>query len=190
MIRHENYKATNIDWIGQIPGHWSLRRIKYIFSESKSKSQLGIETPLSLTKEQGIIPSSEKKNKTMESASLVGSKLVKPGQIVFNRFKARLFALSKYSGVVSSDYAVYNCHADVDPNYIVTLLNTELYREAFNRKASGIGDGFNRLYTDDLFAMYAIFPPIAEQEKIVRFIESKTLNIDTYVAERERVTAS
>ena len=33
-------------------------------------------------------------------------------------------------------------------------------------------------------------PPLAEQEKIVRFLESKTLCIDAYVAERERVTVA
>lgn len=33
-------------------------------------------------------------------------------------------------------------------------------------------------------------PPFAEQEKIVSYLESKTLCIDAYVRERERVTAA
>lgn len=186
MERYSSYKDSGISWIGEIPEHWSLRRIKYIFSELKEKSENGLELPLSLSKDGGIIPFNEKKNKTMESASYVGGKIVHKGKIVFNRFKARLFAVSGYDGIVSSDYAVYKCNRSASPEYLIKLFGIDMYRDAFNRKASGIGDGFSRLYTDDLFAMYSIFPPLAEQEKIVSYLEDKTSKIDTYVAEKEK----
>ena len=176
-------KDSGIPWIGMIPEHWGLRRIKYILTELKEKSELGTETPLSLSKEEGIIPFSEKKNRTMESASYVGGKLVHKGEIVFNRFKARLFAISNYDGIVSSDYAVYKCNDSACPEYLVTLFGTDMYREAFNRKASGIGDGFSRLYTDDLFAMYAIFPPLDEQREIFSYIRKRSVQINELISE-------
>lgn len=37
---------------------------------------------------------------------------------------------------------------------------------------------------------YLLIPPIEEQEAIVAFLDSKTLKIDSYVAERERVTCA
>ena len=178
-------KDSGIPWIGMIPEHWELRRIKYILKELKEKSESGLETPLSLSKEDGIIPFDEKKNRTMESASYVGGKIVHKGEIVFNRFKARLFAISQYDGIVSSDYAVYECRETASPEYLVKLFSTEMYREAFNRKASGIGDGFSRLYTDDLFAMYAIFPPLTEQRAIVAHIENKCSKVNSLISELE-----
>ena len=186
MERYSSYKDSGVSWIGEIPEHWSLRRIKYIFSELKEKSENGLELPLSLSKDGGIIPFNEKKNKTMESASYVGGKIVHKGEIVFNRFKARLFAVSGYDGIVSSDYAVYKCNRSASPEYLIKLFGIDMYRDAFNRKASGIGDGFSRLYTDDLFAMYSIFPSLAEQEKIVGYLEDKTSKIDAYVSEKEK----
>ena len=186
MERYSSYKDSGVSWIGDIPEHWSLRRIKYIFSELKEKSENGLEFPLSLSKDGGIIPFNEKKNKTMESASYVGGKIVHKGEIVFNRFKARLFAVSGYDGIVSSDYAVYKCNRSASPEYLIKLFGIDMYRDAFNRKASGIGDGFSRLYTDDLFAMYSIFPSLAEQEKIVGYLEDKTSKIDAYVSEKEK----
>ncbi|MCR5643874.1 MAG: restriction endonuclease subunit S [Prevotella sp.] len=186
MERYSTYKDSGVSWIGEIPEHWALRRVKYIFSELKEKSENGLETPLSLSKDGGIIPFNEKKNRTMESASYVGGKIVHKGEIVFNRFKARLFAVSAYDGIVSSDYAVYECNKTASPEYMVKLFGIDIYRDAFNRKASGIGDGFSRLYTDDLFAMYSIFPPLAEQEKIVSYLENKTSKIDAYVADKEK----
>ncbi len=176
-------KDSGIPWIGMIPEHWSLRRIKYIFIESKERSITGQELSLSLSKDYGIIPSSDKKNKTMESASLVGCKVVKKGDIVFNRFKARLFAVSAYDGVVSSDYAVYKCNKTANAEFMVLLLGTEMYREAFNRKASGIGDGFNRLYTEDLFSFYAVFPPLQEQNAIIDYIKKRSDKINDYIAD-------
>ena len=186
MKRYHKYKDSGISWLGQIPEHWEVRRIKYIFKELNERSVSGLETPLSLSKEHGIIPSSEKMNRTMESESYVGTKVVHIGNIVFNRFKARLFAKSGYEGVVSPDYAIYHCFEEANSEYMVHLFSTELYRDAFNRKASGIGDGFSRLYTDDLFAMYSIFPPLAEQQKIVDFLDSKISNIDSYISEKEK----
>lgn len=186
MERYQEYKDSGIQWIGKIPKHWNMIRIKYIFNESKIKSTTGEELPLSLSREDGLIPSSEKKNRTMESESYVGSKVVYPGQIVFNRFKARLFAVSNYHGVVSSDYAIYNCSKIANSKYLIKLFSTDTYRDAFDRKASGIGDGFSRLYTDDLFSMYSIFPPLSEQQRIVDFLEAKTKKIDLYIEEKEK----
>lgn len=178
-------KDSGIPWIGAIPEHWGLRRIKYIFTELKEKSESGLETPLSLSKEDGIIPFSEKRNKTMESASYIGGKIVHKGEIVFNRFRARLFAISEYNGIVSSDYAVYKCCETACSEYMVKLFGTDMYREAFNRKSSGIGDGFNRLYTDDLFSMYAIFPPLNEQNSIVAYINDRSNKINSLINELE-----
>lgn len=174
-------KDSGIPWIGQIPVHWNMIRIKNLLVESKVKSTDGHEQSLSLSKASGIIPYEEKENRTMQSESLIGAKVVHPGDVVFNRFKARLFAISTHNGVVSSDYAVYKGKGRANLNYLVSLFSTEMYRTAFDRKASGIGDGFNRLYTADLFAMYAIFPPIEEQNAIVEYIESKTNKIDTMI---------
>lgn len=188
MERYKEYKDSGVKWIGEVPGHWEMRRLKYIFSEKKDKAQIDEGLLLSLTRDKGIIPAEEKTQKTMQSSSLVGYKIVSPNDVVFNRFKARLFARSRYNGLISSDYAVYGVHG-VDIDYIVTLLNTPIYREAFNRKASGIGDGFSRLYTDDLFQFYAIFPPLSEQRAIVRFLDDKCGKIDRVVESKSKEIA-
>ena len=185
-------KDSGIPWIGQIPAHWTMMRIKNLLEESKVKSIDGHEQSLSLSKSAGVIPYEEKENRTMQSASLVGAKVVQCGDVVFNRFKARLFAISNYDGVVSPDYAVYKGKGRANLNYLVSLFGTEMYRAAFDRKASGIGDGFSRLYTADLFSMYAIFPPIEEQNEIVKYIALKTNQIDSMIealnAEIDRLT--
>ncbi len=175
-------KSTGIPWIGNIPEHWNMVRIKHLLEESKRKSEDGHELSLSLSKTAGIIPYEEKENRTMQSASLIGAKIVEKGDVVFNRFRARLFAISGYDGVVSPDYAVYKGKGRVDLNYLVALFSTEMYRAAFDRKASGIGDGFSRLYTSDLFSMYAIVPPKEEQKAIMAHLDYRAKKIESMIS--------
>ena len=174
-------KDSGIPWIGQIPAHWDMVRIKYLLEESKRKSVDGHEQSLSLSRTAGVIPYEEKENRTMQSESLIGAKIVDVGDVVFNRFKARLFAISSYSGVVSPDYAVYKGKGRANLRYLTMLFGTPMYRAAFDRKASGIGDGFSRLYTADLFSMYAIIPPLNEQNEIVAAIDARTSKIDELI---------
>lgn len=179
MKKYDSYKDSGLPWLGNIPIHWKMVRINNLLEESKKKSVDGHEQSLSLSKSSGVIPYEEKENRTMQSESLIGAKIVEPGDVVFNRFKARLFAISGYHGVVSPDYAVYKGKGVADLNYLVFLFGTEHYRAAFNRKASGIGDGFSRLYTKDLFSMYSIIPPLEEQKKIVDFLNKEITLIET-----------
>ena len=178
-------KQSGIDWIGSIPSHWDTTRIKHIFKESKERSIEGKELPLSLGKVCGLVPSSQKETKTLEAASFVNFKIVHPGEVVFNRFKARLFAVSKYDGIVTPEYAVYKDVGQHDLKYFVYLFGTEPYRAAFENKASGIGDGYSRLYTDDLFSMPTILPPFSEQSRIAVFLDERCGKIDEAVAKHK-----
>ena len=174
-------KDSGVPWIGEIPKGWGTTRIKYVLKESKERSIDGNEMPLSLSRGSGLIPSSMKENKTLESASYLNAKVIHPGEIVFNRFKARLFAVSNYHGLVSPDYAVYQDAGKHVLQYFVYLFSTEPYRAAFDNKASGIGDGFSRLYTDDLFSMPTLLPPYDDQSRIVAFLDTKCAEIDTVI---------
>jgi type I restriction enzyme S subunit len=65
------------------------------------------------------------------------------------------------------------------------LFGTEPYRAAFENKASGIGDGYSRLYTDDLFSMPTILPPFSEQSRIAAFLDERCAKIDEAIAKHK-----
>lgn len=178
-------KQSGIDWIGPIPDSWGTTRIKYVLKESNIRSIDGKELPLSLGRVCGLIPTAQKEQKNLQSESYVNAKVVYPGEIVFNRFKARVFAISSYHGVVSPDYAVYQDKGNHNLKYFVYLFGTEPYRAAFDNKASGIGDGFSRLYTDDLFSMPTILPSYNEQSRIVAFLDDRCAKIDEAIARHD-----
>ena len=61
MKKYENYKPSNIGWMGDVPEHWDLLRIKRIFQERKERNNPVVtDFILSLTAKQGVVPVGEK----------------------------------------------------------------------------------------------------------------------------------
>ena len=55
------FKDSGIPWIGQIPKHWEIKRLKFILNERKENNKpVKTDFILSLTNEKGVIPYSEK----------------------------------------------------------------------------------------------------------------------------------
>lgn len=188
MERYREYKYCPLSGINVIPWHWQMLRIKWLLSERTEKSKDGTGEPLSMSQKYGIVPTKQMDVIPNMASSYVGAKQVHKGDLVFNKLKAHLgvFAVSKYDGLVSPDYAVYIPTERTYLPYLEHLLRTQYYITEFQKKATGVAIGLTRLYTDGLFGIHAIYPPLAEQEKIVSYLEGKTSKIDAYVAEKEK----
>lgn len=104
-------KDSGIEWIGQIPKHWKIIRIGYILGEIDRRSITGMEESLSVSQVLGVVPSSQIAVPSTAS-TMVGQKIVEPGELVLNKLKAHLGVcfVSNYKGLVSPDYAVYKAN--------------------------------------------------------------------------------
>jgi len=49
-------KPSGIEWLGDIPEHWVVKRCKFLYSEVDNRSQNGEETHLSMSQKYGLIP--------------------------------------------------------------------------------------------------------------------------------------
>ena len=52
-------KDSGIEWIGEIPEHWEVIRMKYLLGERKERSENGEEEPLSMSQKYGLIPTKD-----------------------------------------------------------------------------------------------------------------------------------
>lgn len=59
LKRYPEYKDSGLPWLGQLPGHWEVRRIKTVLRETDRRSTDGEGTLLSLTRVRGLIPHRE-----------------------------------------------------------------------------------------------------------------------------------
>jgi type I restriction enzyme S subunit len=181
-------KDSAISWIGQIPAHWKVVRLKAILRESKEKTSVDGGTLLSLSQYTGIMPKdSTNKMGMFEAESTVGYNIVHPGQFVMNIMLAwnGSYAVSDYEGVISPAYCVFNFNVDCEKKYFHYLLRLPAYSGAFKTQSKGIIDSRLRLYPQYFLAFKTIVPPIEEQRLIVDYIESKCNKADSLISDLE-----
>lgn len=188
MERYSEYKDSGVQWLGEIPGHWKTVRVKALLSERVDKSDTGLEEPLSMSQKYGIIPTREMDVVPNMASTYIGAKRVFKQDLVFNKLKAHLgvFAISKYDGLVSPDYAVYTPNERTYLPFMEYVFHTPLYIGEFTRKATGVAIGLTRLYTNGLFAVPFLYPPLSEQHTIVSYLDDKCGKIDKMLEGKQK----
>ena len=176
-------KDSGIDWLGEIPEHWEVKRVKNVLIETGERSIHGDEEPLSMSQKLGLVKSSEL-DIPNEASSYIGGKIVHVTDLVFNKLKAHLgvFSVSKYDGVVSPDYAVYSVFYQDNVEYLERLFKTKMYIQQFIRHSRGVAAGFRRLYTNDLFNIKIALPKPPEQHQIYNYIINLEVKINKAIS--------
>ena len=179
-------KNSGVNWIGEVPNHWEIMRIKELFVESKLKSVAGDEDLLSVSEYSGVTLKQDSVGEDeflTNAESLVGYKLCKKGDLVINIMLAwkRGLGVSPLSGIVSPSYAVYSPQKDIDPTFFHYRLRNEDAIAEFKRNSTGIIESRLRLYSDSFFALSIAVPPLAEQIVIAKYLDGKTAQIDRIV---------
>ena len=85
---YPEYKDSGVPWLGKVPAHWQVLRIKNIFREMDARSGDGKGILLSLTRTRGLLPQTEATNRLASAEDLSKYKVCKPRQMVMNRMQA------------------------------------------------------------------------------------------------------
>ena len=165
-------KASGLSWGGDIPAHWKIRYLKHLFRETDARTSTGEEPLFSLRMSGQLLRHNDVSDKPITPDQLIGYKIVSPGQLVMNRMRASmgLFAVAHERGLVSPDYAVFNCIDDISQAYFLALFRNSAIRGVFLTESKGLGtgsSGFLRLYSDRFGGIKVPCPPREEQEEIV-----------------------
>lgn len=184
-----NYSQSAYSWIGEYPSEWKEIKIRWLLDERKERSEEGQEEPLSMSQKYGLIPTKDMDSIPNMASSFIGAKIVHKGDLVFNKLKAHLgvFAVSKYEGLVSPDYAVYYSTGRANMRFLEYLFKTPQYIGEFRKKSSGVGAGLTRLYTDDLYSIYCSLPSLEEQKEIVDYLSVKLEQIDSIINQKQQI---
>ncbi|MEE0521555.1 MAG: restriction endonuclease subunit S [Bacteroidaceae bacterium] len=180
-------KDSGIEWIGEVPEHWEVKRMKDIFFERKELSLTGEEDLLSVSEFYGVARRKDKMNSDEEfesrADSLVGYKICKAHDLVINIMLAWKTGLgiSDNDGIVSPAYAVYEGR-NIASHFYHYLLRSGMYVKEFKRHSKGIIDSRLRLYNDRFNNISAIYPPLPEQRAIATYLDDKCAKIDTIVS--------
>jgi type I restriction enzyme S subunit len=191
---YAKYRQAEGGWLGEIPSHWTIRRMKYVVREINDRSTSGKEQLLRISQFTGVTQRHRADGldgPDTRAESLVGYKRVEPDDLVINIMLAwnGSMGVSRYAGIASPAYCVYRFGQDVHPWYFHNLLRSPDYKARIKASSTGVVESRLRLYSDDLGRIEAMLPPPAEQAAIVRFLDWASGSLERAIRAKRKVIA-
>ncbi|TGN14004.1 restriction endonuclease subunit S [Leptospira ilyithenensis] len=169
-------KDSRVDWLGDIPEGWEVKKLKYLFKIKKRiAGKLGYQI-LSIT-QRGIRIKDISNNEGQISMDYSKYQLVYPGDFAMNHMDLLTGSvdISKFEGVTSPDYRVFVLS---DKHSYPEFFKYVLLRGYTDRIFYNFGQGSSqlgrwRLPTEQFEAFMLPFPKFEEQKRIADFINMK-----------------
>lgn len=190
LNKNVELKDSEIEWIGDIPKHWNVRRIKNIFTERSEKNlKLGGEpitdNILSVMKDIGVINHRDKGNVGNKmSEDITGYKIVHPKDIVVNKMNVIIgsVGISKEYGALSVIYIILKTKPESIPEFYNYVFRSKYFQKYLRTIATGILE-IREAVNSTLFKHQGLpNPPKEEQIQIANHLDEKTTKIDTIVS--------
>ena len=195
-------KDSGVEWIGKIPAHWEVRKLKSlgIFSASGIDKKIKKnEKPIRIVNytdvfgnRSHILKNSDRYMKVTAPENVVKKHSLKKGDLLFLPSSETYEDLG-LSALIDEDlintsfsYHLLKFHFsfDIDHKYKKYLTNNHFVLEQFSRQ----GKGSTRKILDRISFknIIVILPPKPEQTAIANFLDRKTTQIDHSIALQEQ----
>lgn len=186
-------KNSGVEWIGEIPDEWELKRGKELFFEINDRCKNPENYPLlSVSEYYGVAPKSEKIDEgdfITHAETLDGYKICQKGDIVQNIMLAwkRATGMSNYEGLISPAYCIYRPYKGIDSKYYHYLFRTDVYADLFKQYSTGIIDSRLRLYPAKFLSLKYAYPPKETQQRIASYLDKKCSKIEETIQNQQQV---
>lgn len=170
-------KDSGVEWLGEVPGHWSVTRIANLYREV---SELGSEDLpiLSVSIHDGVsdkeLNEAEMDRKVTRSEDRSKYKAVAPGDLTYNMMRAwqGAFGTVAVQGQVSPAYVVARPKLEIQTTFVEQILRTPKAVEQMRRHSRGVTDFRLRLYWEEFKNIRIALPSVGEQREILKKIAS------------------
>lgn len=190
MRRYESYKDSGVDWLEDVPAHWEVKKMKFLFKDTSIKNKPD-ETLLSVTQNRGVIPRDWLEERTvMPSGNLETFKFIQKDDfaISLRSFEGGL-EICHHDGIISPAYTVLKYNKKLLNNgYYKYLFKCQKFISEMQTSIVGIREGKNISYEELKYSFLPI-PQTIEQQKIAQFLDDKTAKIDQAVDLAEKQIA-
>ena len=188
MEKYSSYKDSGIQWLGQVPSHWEMKRFRFLLTEN-SKQNTDLKERTQLQFRYGDIV--QKANQSEDSDVLKTIQkytVVQPGDIMINGlnlnydFISQRVAQVQEPGVITSAYISLRPAEGVNSKYYTYFMKAMDAQKMFH----GMGSGVRlTLAYSNLKNMFFPYPSPEEQEAIVAYLDSATDKIDEAIAQQQ-----
>ena len=196
---YPTYKPSGVAWLGDVPAHWEVRRLKWVASLNPSKTEartfLTADTPVTFLPMERVGTDGEIDEKVVSASGVWNGftyfrrddVLVAKITPCFENGKgACLDALSTEIGFGSTEFHVLRAGSSISPQFLYRLTTLAQFRHSGAEEMTGAA-GQQRV-PQAFVANYPLpIPPLAEQAAIVRYLDHTDGRIRRYLRSRERL---
>ena len=170
-------KDSGIEWIGEIPEHWEVRRLKYVAERHCQKVTDEVLPYIGL---ENIESFSENYIETDNEYDISQAQICSVGDVIFGKLRPYLgkARVIKSEQCCSSEFIVLR--GGEAPSYLRHLMLSNWFIEIVN--ASTYGTKMPRANADFIMNMQVIVPPIIERKEIECYLNTKCTEIDNLIS--------
>jgi type I restriction enzyme S subunit len=180
-------KDSRVPWLGQVPEHWRLQRMKTLLRERVQKG-FPNEPLLAATQSKGVVRKEQYESRTVLALKdLHLLKLVRVGDFVISlrSFQGGI-EYAREQGIISPAYTVLYVTVPEMHGFLARLFKSTPYVENLSLFVTGIRQGQNIDY-EKLARAQVPVPTPAEQAAIVRFLGHADRRIRRYIRAKQNL---
>jgi type I restriction enzyme, S subunit len=192
---YPKYKASGVEWLGDVPEHWNVASLKHGFnivggSTPKSEQpeywdgEIIWVSPSDLSKLSSMGIKNSQRKITPEGLASCGTTLVPAGSIVLStRAPIGSLAIAEVELCTNQGCKSLVPKSGSEPLFYSHLLSVS----TVELNIRGKGTTFLELSGDELGAFKVGVPPSAEQSTIAAILDRETTRIDNLIAKQEKL---
>lgn len=191
--RYPKYKPSGVEWIGDVPEHWDVHRLKALFELQNRMPLEGDGIVTAFRDGQVTLRSNRRTEGFTNAVQEAGYQRVLKGDLVIHAMDAFAGAIgvSDSDGKSTPVYSVCTPrHPWVHVPYFGRLLRHMALSGYITALAKGIRERSTEFRWNEASNVRLAVPGAREQEAIAAFLDRETAKIDALVAEQDRLIES
>lgn len=191
---YPRYKSSGVEWLGDIPEGWEVKRLKYI--ASANDDVLNENTPpdwellyVDIGSVDAIAGITKKEQMLFEDAPSRARRRVSDGDTIVSTVRTYLRAIAPINQpepnlVVSTGFAVVR-PLTVDPAFLAFCLRSGYFVETVVSRSTGVS--YPATTSSEVLTIPVPLPPRAEQQAIAAFLDRETLRLDQLASKKREL---
>lgn len=176
------YKPSGVEWLGDVPEGWEIKKLKYSFQLSTIKAE-SQTNPVALENIESWTGRFITTGTEFDGKGIAFHK----DDILFGKLRPYLAKVFKAedSGEAVGDFFVMRPQPKINPQYAAFLLRSEDFIEIVD--GSTFGSKMPRASWEFMGSVKMPVPPSLEQQAIADFLDRETDRIDALISKKQRL---
>ena len=183
-------KQSGVEWIGEIPEDWEVRKVKHSFIRKNEKAMQENPTVLSLAR-SGVKERDISNNEGQLAESYYNYNPVDIDDLLINPmdlYSGANCSISKVKGVISPAYINLRAKKNVSPVFYDYYFKVQYWMMAFFAHGNGVSFENRWTLNNETLQNYPIVAPSFEtQQRIASYLDKKCSKIEETIQNQQQV---